>query len=364
VVGAVALTLLAGAAGGGVGYAVAELSDGGSTGTTSQSPVIGQGTGEQVEPQVRDPGSVAGIAQRLLPSVVSISEETATVQGSGSGFVIAEEGYILTNNHVVAAAAEEGGTLTVAFDNGDEVEAEIVGRSPSYDIAVLQVRGVEGLQPVEFGTSENVVVGDSVVAIGSPLGLEATVTSGIVSAVGRPVTAGGSGDLSFINAIQTDAAINPGNSGGPLVDSSGRVIGINSAIASSGAVEGTAGSVGLGFAIPIDQVQRTAQQLIDTGEAVYPIIGAQVDRRYTGPGAKISADTSGSPAVVSGGPAEAAGLEAGDVILTVNGVRVDGADELIIAIRTGVPGDTMTFDIEDGSDTRSVDIVLGSQVDE
>ena len=143
--------------------------------------------------------------------------------------------------------------------------------------------------PLEFGDSKDVVVGDAVVAIGSPLGLEATVTSGIVSAINRPVTAGGEGDLSFINAIQTDAAINPGNSGGPLVDSAGRVIGVNSAIADPSAGGGQAGSVGLGFAIPIGQAQLTAQQLIDTGEAVYPVIGASVDRTYEGPGAKISA---------------------------------------------------------------------------
>jgi len=365
IVGAVALTLLAGAAGGGVGYAVSELGDDPATTVANQSPAIGEGSSNNSgEPQVREPGTVAGIAQRLLPSVVSISETTASQQGSGSGFVIADEGYVLTNNHVVAAVAAEGGTITVTFDGGEEVEAEIIGRSPSYDLAVLRVTGVEDLVPVQFGSSDDVVVGDSVVAIGSPLGLEATVTSGIVSAVDRPVTAGGSGDLSFINAIQTDAAINPGNSGGPLVDANGRVIGVNSAIASPGSADGTAGSIGLGFAIPIDQVQRTAEQLIANGEAVYPIVGAQVDRRYTGPGAKISEDGANGPAVVEQGPADLAGLAAGDVILAVDGVRVDGADELIIAIRARVPGDTVTVEVEDGDSTRTVDIVLGSQVDE
>jgi len=363
-VGAIALTLFAGAAGGGVGYAVAELRDDPSAAAPNQVPVIGEGSSDGAQPQVREPGTVAGIAQRLLPSVVSISVSSPTVQGGGSGFVIADEGYIITNNHVVEAVAQEGGTLAVRFPDGVEVEAEIVGRSPSYDLAVLQVSGVDDLTPVEFGTSANVVVGDSVVAIGSPLGLEATVTSGIVSAINRPVTAGGSGDLSFINAIQTDAAINPGNSGGPLVDGSGRVIGVNSAIASPGAADGTAGSIGLGFAIPIDQVQRTAEQLIQNGEAVYPIVGAQVDRRYAGPGAKISADSANGPAIVEGGPADLAGLLPGDVVIAVNGLRVDGADELIIAIRASVPGETVTLEVQDGNQTRAVDIVLGSQVDE
>ncbi len=362
VAGAVALTLLAGGAGGGVGYLVGELDDETVAGTLDPAPVIGQGSGAE-EPS-REPGTVAEIAQRLLPSVVSIREETATRQGTGSGFVIGEDGYILTNNHVVAASAEGGGTITVAFSTGEEVEAEVVGRSPSYDLAVLEVSGVEDLTPVEFGSSQDVVVGDSVVAIGSPLGLDATVTSGIVSAINRPVTAGGSGDLSFINAIQTDAAINPGNSGGPLVDAAGRVIGVNSAIATPGASNGPAGNIGLGFAIPIDQVQRTAEQLIANGEAVFPIIGASVDRRYAGPGALISEDAPDAPSIVAGGPADEAGLAPGDVILTVDGLRVDGADELIIAIRTGVPGDTVTFEVEQGTGVREVDVVLGAQADE
>ena len=367
-VGALALTVLAAAAGGGVGYLVADqVVDESSAGSgTSLSPILDNpADGSTDDPPQRAPDTVAGIAQRVLPSVVSIRETTATVEGAGSGFVIGAEGYILTNNHVVAAAADGQGTILVRFNDGQEAEAQIVGRSPSYDLAVLEVEGVTDLVPLEFGDSQGVVVGDAVVAIGSPLGLEATVTSGIISAINRPVTAGGQGDLSFINAIQTDAAINPGNSGGPLVDSAGRVIGVNSAIADpSAGGGGQAGSVGLGFAIPIGQARLTAEQLIETGEAVYPVIGASVDRTYEGPGAKISGDAGDQPAVVPDGPAEQAGIQTGDVILSVDGTAVDGADELIIAIRSHVPGDTIRLELErpDGG-TETVDIVLGSQTD-
>jgi putative serine protease PepD len=363
---ALLIAVVAAGVGGGVGYLVADhVADSATADGSTFRPVIGNSGSDSDDVPQRAPESVAGIAQRVLPSVVSIRETTATVEGTGSGFVIGSEGYILTNNHVVAAAAEAQGTISVQFNDGQQAEAEIIGRSPSYDLAVLKVTGIDDLVPLEFGDSSDVVVGDVVVAIGSPLGLEATVTSGIVSAINRPVTAGGEGDLSFINAIQTDAAINPGNSGGPLVDSTGRVIGINSAIADpSAGAGGQAGSVGLGFAIPIGQAQLTAQQLIDTGEAVYPIIGASVDRTYEGPGARVSGDAAGAPGVVPDGPAEKAGIESGDVILSVDGTAVDGADELIIAIRAHVPGDTISVEVDrrDGG-TDTVEIVLGSQTD-
>jgi putative serine protease PepD len=327
--------------------------------STNQLPAAPSGSSE------RPSDSVAGIAQRVLPGVVSLRERTARVEGTGSGFVISADGMILTNNHVVADAAEGGGTLTVTFNDGTESEAEIVGRSPAYDLAVVQVKGMSDLTPLEFGDSDSVVVGDTVVAIGSPLGLEATVTSGIVSALNRPVAAGegGASDLSLINAIQTDAAINPGNSGGPLVDSTGRVIGVNSAIASPGG-SGTGGSVGLGFAIPINQARRTAQQIIDTGQAVYPVIGASVDNRYEGPGARIVERSASNPGIIPGGPADQAGLEPGDVVLSIDGTRVDGADELIIAIRAHEPGEVVTLEVQRGDETLSFDVTLGSQVDE
>ena len=362
IVAALVFALLAGGAGGAIGYAAADNAE------QSSSQPLGGSSSSQVPPagtSARPSDSVAGIAQHVLPGVVSIDERTSSIEGTGSGFVIRADGLILTNNHVVAAAAEAGGTLVVKFNDGTESEAEIVGRSPAYDLAVVRVSGATDLTPLEFGDSDGVVVGDTVVAVGSPLGLEATVTTGIVSALNRPVVAGegGSSDLSLINAIQTDAAINPGNSGGPLVDGNGRVIGINSAIASPGG-DGTSGSIGLGFAIPINQAQRTAQQLIDNGEAVYPVIGATVDNRYDGPGTKISDGSGDSPGVIPGGPADEAGLEPGDVILSIDGVRVDGADELIIAIRAHEPGEVVELEVQRDDGSETISVTLGSQVDE
>ncbi|MGD9956908.1 MAG: S1C family serine protease, partial [Candidatus Nanopelagicales bacterium] len=260
--------------------------------------------------------------------------------------------YILTNNHVVEGAAG-GGSLTVRFQDGWTVPAKIVGRDTSYDLAVIKVERT-GLPVATLGNSDGIVVGDSTIAVGSPLGLEGTVTAGIVSALNRPVTAGGSGSNSFINAIQTDAAINPGNSGGPLLDAEGKVIGVNSAIASLGASNGgQSGSIGLGFAIPINQAKRVAEEIISTGVSSHPIIGVSVDSRYTGVGAKVQD-------VTAGGPAEAAGIKAGDVIVDVNGRAVSDSTELIVAIRTYTPGEKITLGIQDGSSVRTVEVTLGS----
>jgi putative serine protease PepD len=297
----------------------------------------------------RAPESVAGIAAAVLPGVVSIG----TGSGSGSGFVISEDGYIITNNHVIADAGGAG--VTVALQDGRTVDAEIVGTSPAYDLAVLDI-DVDGVEPLALGDSDDVVVGDSVVAVGSPLGLDGTVTSGIVSAVDRPVTAGGQGEVSFINAIQTDAAINPGNSGGPLLDSAGRVIGINSSIAALGtSFGGQAGSIGLGFSIPINQARLTAEQIIATGEAEYPIIGATLDVSDGGQGAIIAS-------VVPGGPADSIGLRAGDRVVAINGSTVRGADELIVAIRALQAGDTVTLSYERNGTEETVEVTLGSRV--
>jgi putative serine protease PepD len=303
----------------------------------------------------RPPDSVAGIASDVLASVVSVTVE----QGSGSGFVISREGYILTNNHVVASA-EGGGTIEVGFFDGTTVPAEIVGRSPSYDLAVLEVDR-DDLTPARLGDSAGVVVGDPVIAIGSPLGLESTVTSGIVSALDRPVSAGGEGEASFINALQTDAAINPGNSGGPLVDAAGRVIGVNSAIASLN--PGIApGSIGLGFAIPIDQASRTAEQIIATGEAVYPVMGVRLDREFQGPGARIAVGDADFPGIEPDGPAAGVGLEAGDVITEIEGRAIESAEEMIVALRSQQPGDRVTIVVQRGGQVREVSLVLGSKV--
>lgn len=303
----------------------------------------------------RKADSVAGIAQRVLPSVVSIATNSSSGSGTGSGFIIESSGYILTNNHVVDGATN-GGSLSVTLNNGKSYGATIVGRDTSYDLAVIKITA-QGLSALQFGDSDKVQVGDSVIAVGSPLGLAGTVTSGIISAKNRAVTAGDSaGESSFINALQTDAAINPGNSGGPLVDVTGAVIGVNSAIASLGSSFGSqSGSIGLGFAIPINQARKTADQLIKNGKATYPIMGISIDRNYTGAGARI-ADSEG--AIRSGGPAELAGLRNGDVITGFDGKAISSADELIVAVRAKSVGDKVKVTYSRGGDLRSASVTL------
>lgn len=300
----------------------------------------------------RPDDSIAGIAKSVLPVVVSISVESAQGSGNGSGFIIqsnATESYILTNNHV-ATGAGEGATLTISFQDQSEETATIVGTNASYDLAVLKIN--RGNLPVAvLGNSDDVVVGDTTIAIGSPLGLSGTVTSGIVSAVNRPVTAGGEGDASFINAIQTDAAINPGNSGGPLVNAKGQVIGINSAIATLSNSSSQSGSIGLGFSIPINQAKRVAEELINSGTSSYPVIGVQLDMTYTGRGALIAS-------IVDGGPASRTKLEAGDVIVAIDGKNIQDGAELVVRIRAKVPGDTVVLKLENG---KEISVVLGSE---
>ena len=308
--------------------------------------------------QARAPESVAGIAAAVLPSVVSIETASAEAQGTGSGFVIREDGYILTNNHVVAAAADSG-EIRVVFSDGDQQSAEVVGRTTSYDLAVLKVERT-GLPTLDLGDSSAVVVGDPVVAVGAPLGLESTVTTGIVSALNRPVSAGSEDTAAFINAIQTDAAINPGNSGGPLVNGAGDVIGINSAIARApGSGPGGSGSIGLGFAIPSNQAARTAEQLIEEGSATYPVIGVLLDRTYSEEGVKVVEEPADDmEPVTPGGPAEDAGIRAGDIIVGFEGRPVTEPDQLIVAIRAQAPGDTVTLTVRRGEEERDVDVVL------
>ncbi|HEU4674395.1 MAG TPA: trypsin-like peptidase domain-containing protein [Motilibacteraceae bacterium] len=349
---ALVVALLSGGAGGSIGWFAARAADGGIS-TGAPLPVSGSGP-------ARPADSVAGVAERLLPSVVSISVRGDQGAGTGSGFVIRQDGYVLTNNHVVALAAD-GGRLRVQFNDGSSVAGTIVGRDPSYDLAVVKVDR-DGLPQVALGDSDAVSVGDPVVAIGSPLGLAGTVTSGIVSAKDRPVTAGGEGgsEESFIDAIQTDAAINPGNSGGPLVDATGKVIGVNSAIASLSSGTGQSGSIGLGFAIPINQAKRTAEQLIKTGKATYPVIGARVDTSYQGQGAKIVERSAQVPdPLTPGGPADDAGLRPGDVVTAVDGKAVNDSSELIVAIRARQPGAVVALTVQRGGRTFEVKVTLG-----
>ncbi|WP_066584753.1 S1C family serine protease [Cellulomonas timonensis] len=308
----------------------------------------------------RAPESVAGIAAVVLPSVVSIQVVGPNGTSTGSGFVLRQDGYVLTNHHVVADATAAGATTVVLFGDGTEEPATIVGQTADYDIAVLKVERT-GLVPLALGDSDLAVVGDPVIAVGAPLGLEGTVTTGIVSALNRPVSAGGSDtDTAFINAIQTDAAINPGNSGGPLVNAAGEVIGVNSAIAQPpGSFSGASGSIGLGFAIPSNQARRTAEQLIETGTATYPIIGVLLDQRYVGEGVQVAADAQGGTAPVTPrGPADKAGIRSGDVILAIDGRPVTDPDELIVAIRAKTPGDTVVLRVRTGDDERDVRVVL------
>jgi putative serine protease PepD len=303
----------------------------------------------------RKPDSVAGLANRVLPSVVSITTGSGS---TGSGFIIDSSGFILTNNHVVEQAALSKGRILVTLNNGEEFESKIIGRDASYDLAILKILAT-GLPALQFGNSDEVAVGDSVIAIGSPLGLSGTVTLGIISAKDRAVTAGGSaGETSFINALQTDAAINPGNSGGPLINTAGAVIGVNSAIATlSGASSAQAGSIGLGFAIPINQARKTADQLIKTGKASYPVIGVLIDMNFAGPGAKVTAS---NDAVVAGGPAQKAGIKSGDVIIEFGGKAINNPDELIVAIRSKSIGDRVEVKFKRGSSTRTTTIVLAA----
>ena len=311
---------------------------------------------------VRPKGSIADIANRVLPAVVTIKVEGPAAAGTGSGFVMRQDGYILTNNHVVEAATAKG-KITVLFSNGKTSDATIIGHDEAYDLAVIRVNR-RNLPVLVLGDSKAVVVGDSVIAVGAPLGLDSTVTSGIVSALNRPVTAGGAGasSASFINAIQTDAAINPGNSGGPLLDMSGRVIGVNSAIArvaSSQSTDGQSGNIGVGFAIPSDQVRKTAEELIANGKATHPVIGVLIDTTYKGEGVKIAtAPQNGSPPITKGGPADKAGLRPGEVIITFDGRPVTGPDEFVVAIRAKSVGETVQLTVRRGSTERTVKMTL------
>ncbi|GGJ83033.1 protease [Streptomyces camponoticapitis] len=357
-----ASALVAGVVGGGIGFWAADNSDdsvgGGSSTISAADPAL-----------KREAGSTAAVAGEALPSVVTITAQAQGGDGgTGTGFIYDKQGHILTNNHVVASAAD-GGDLTATFSNGKEYAAEVVGRAEGYDVAVMKLKDPpSGLKPLALGNSDKVAVGDSTIAIGAPFGLSNTVTTGIISAKNRPVASGdGTSDKnSYMSALQTDASINPGNSGGPLLDARGAVIGMNSAIQPTGGGGGgggaQSGSVGLGFAIPINQARTVAGELIKTGQPVYPVIGATVSMTEGGDGATISGDDAGgTPAVTPDGPAAKAGLKSGDVITKFNNVQIDSGPTLISEIWTHKPGDKIKITYTRDGKESQVDVTLGER---
>ena len=351
-----ALALVVGLGGGAIAGAL--VSVGGETGPGEVLRVQRRAA----PPLPADNTSVANVAAKVLPSTVQIVAEFEDEdQGAtGSGFVIDDQGHVITNSHVIAQADKDDGPIDIIDQSGKRSRATVVGRSTVYDIAVLKVETAKKLTPAAIGSSTQMRVGETVVAIGSPLGLSATVTSGIISAVDRPVTTGdGEKDNSYINAVQTDAAINPGNSGGPLVNLQGEVVGVNSAIASLGSQLGSTsgGNIGVGFAIPIEQVRVTTQQILRSGKAQFPIIGANIRARPKRDGAVVES-------LAAGMPAADADLKVGDVIREIDGKPVTGSIDLVVAIRSHVPGEKVTLTVTRGKKTFDVSVTLAAKTDE
>ncbi|MEV4631414.1 trypsin-like peptidase domain-containing protein [Micromonospora sp. NPDC049523] len=345
---ALVAALLAGTLGGTLGYVFASRAGVGGGGTT----VLGRQGNEAPAAAQRKPETLAGVAERLAPSVVTVRVNGSVGSSVGSGFVASTDGYVITNDHVVEGS---NGRATVVFNDGSTTAATVVGTDPESDLAVIKVSR-PGLVPVEFGDSDSIAVGDPVLAFGTPLALANTVTAGIVSALDRTISAGEpGGQVRYYAAIQTDAAVNQGNSGGPLVDGAGRVIGVNSVIKSLAVDDSAAGNIGLAFAIPINQAKRVAQEIIDTGKARRTVIGAQVS------GAGVGAEGGVRVAAVDpAGPAAGAGLRTGDVLLRLDGRVLEEPTDLIALVRKYAPGSVVTVEYRRGTDRQKASVTLAA----
>jgi putative serine protease PepD len=329
--------------------------------SNGSSPVLTQAGGSVA--QTATSGSVEKVAHNVLPSVVMIAVSGPSGAGSGSGIILSSDGKILTNNHVVALAGKSG-QLTVSFNDGSHAPARILGTDPLTDTAVIQAQGVHNLTPATLGHSSSLQVGQSVVAIGSPFGLDATVTSGIVSALNRPVNVGqvSQNNATVYPAIQTDAAINPGNSGGPLVNLSGEVVGIDAAIQTAtdqSTQSGEPGSIGLGFAIPIDEVLPIVQQMIKGETPTHARLGIGVENAATSSGSQIT-DGAKISQVTNGSAAANAGLKSGDVITKIDDHLITSSDGLVAIVRSYRPGDHVSVTYERGGSSHTVRVTLDS----
>lgn len=356
-IAAAVAVVVGGGVGAGVAAAISDGSSGGSAGLSNST---------QAAPAAKLDGSVAGAASAISPSVVTLSVSAGQSGGTGSGIVIktdGDTGYVLTNNHVVTLDSQteaSANQISVTLPNGTNTDATMVGTDPADDLAVVKIQS-SGLKAASFSSSSKLQVGQTVVAMGAPLGLSNTVTSGIVSALARPVSTGSGDQGAIFNAIQTDAAINPGNSGGPLVDLNGNVVGVNSAIAGTGdSTSGTqSGNIGIGFAIPSDEASRIADELITTGKATHAVLGITVKGA-----AQQSGPTSGAGATVgsvqAGSPAAKAGIKAGDVITKIGDQRIDDSVTAVAATRSFAPGTKVPVTVTSGGQTKTVDVTLGS----
>lgn len=347
----VAIVIVALGAGALGGFVARSTSSGSSIGTASNTS--------------SSPCSVSSVATKDLSAVVTISVRSSSSGSTGSGEVIRSDGYIVTNNHVIASAAS-GGTITVLFDNGTSLPAHLQGRDPLTDLAVVKVDTSKALPTIPIGDSAKLRVGQPVVALGAPLGLSSTVTAGIVSALDRTISVPGEGSSTavLVDAIQTDAAINPGNSGGALVDCAGKLVGIPSAGASVPSASGEAtngGDIGLGFAIPVDSARTIWDELISTGSVTHAYLGLEAEP--LSPDVSRSSSKTGLyvTSVQRGGPAEKAGIRTGDVITAIDGSAATSTDQLVELSITHSPGTKVTLDVERSGKRSTTTVVLGTE---